>query len=277
VEFPKKVLSFYRLEELYLGNNKIKHIPWGMNRLRKLKILHLENNEIDFIPNTVGKLQYLTDLSIIPNPLDSINDENTLLACHNGHTRIVQEFLLFQEIPKNYPFKEDIVSEINKKEEKLRSYTDDQKLIRKILKEKKFCEVISTFMDKEHSTENILFWKDVNRFSIDFSSDIEITTAELVERAKTLFCNYISEESIHPINLPAEITADLRKIFTDTFIYPKGINQWVFKPATRAILDLMSRDTFRRFKATPEGVEVLQLVAEKDSKDMKHKLRFMKK
>jgi len=126
-------------------------------------------------------------------------------------------------------------------------------------------------MTKEHSTENFLFWKTVRQFSNNFSSDIEICTEELVEEARTIFNTFISEDSKYTLNLPAEITAELRKIFTDTFLFPKGINQWVFKPAMRAILDLISRDTYRRFKATPEGANIVKAITDKEEK------RFSKK
>jgi len=108
VEFPKKLLSFYRLEELYLGHNNIKHLPWGMNRLKKLKVLHLQSNKIDYIPNTIGKLNNLVDLNIIPNPLEFLNDQNVLLACHNGHIGTVLAYLLYQEVPNGYPFEDDV-------------------------------------------------------------------------------------------------------------------------------------------------------------------------
>jgi len=126
------------------------------------------------------------------------------------------------------------------------------------------------FMEKEYSIENLLFWKVIYEFGRTYNSDVEITTNELIDSAKQIFITYIAEDSKYTINIPADIHANLRRIFTDTFVYPKGINQWVFKPATRAILDLISRDTFRRFKATEEGSALIKIVIEKGEKKRKN-------
>jgi len=129
---------------------------------------------------------------------------------------------------------------------------------------------MEAFMEKEYSIENLLFWKVIYEFGRTYNSDVEITTNELIDSAKQIFITYIAEDSKYTINIPADIHANLRRIFTDTFVYPKGINQWVFKPATRAILDLISRDTFRRFKATEEGSALIKIVIEKGEKKRKN-------
>jgi len=138
--------------------------------------------------------------------------------------------------------------------------------VRKLLKSTKGLAAMEAFMEKEYSIENLLFWKVIYEFGRTYNSDVEITTNELIDSAKQIFITYIAEDSKYTINIPADIHANLRRIFTDTFVYPKGINQWVFKPATRAILDLISRDTFRRFKATEEGSALIKIVIEKEKK-----------
>jgi Leucine-rich repeat (LRR) protein len=257
--FPQQILSFYRLEELFLGHNKIEHLPWALHKLRKLKILHIESNMINYIPNTIGKLMpTLVDLLIIPNPLESINDDDVVWACHNGYIHIILDYLLKQTIPPNYPFLADLKQAEEKKKDKLKAFTEDQNMVRRLLKSPKGLSALETFMEKEYSIENLLFFKAIYEFSRTYSSDIEITTTELVDSAKVIFATFIAEDSKYTINLPGDIHKELRRTFTDTFVFPKGINQWVFKPAARAILDLISRDTFRRFKSTPEGVALLK-------------------
>jgi len=122
-------------------------------------------------------------------------------------------------------------------------------------------------MQKEYSIENLMFWKVIKQFGKTYNSDdVEITTNELVDTAKDIFLSYIAEDSRYTINLPAEIHANLRRIFMDNFVYPKGINQWVFKPAARAILELISRDTFLRWKATEEGSVFIKHFKQKNRK-----------
>jgi len=89
-----------------------------MNRLKKLKVLTLDSNEIDYLPNTIGKLKFLTEFSLIPNPLGTVNDEDVLLACHYRNTNFVLRYLLIQQIPKNYPYFEEIRTSLARKEEK---------------------------------------------------------------------------------------------------------------------------------------------------------------
>jgi len=145
-----------------------------------------------------------------------------------------------------------------KKREKLKLYSEDQNFVRLLLKQPKSFASLERYMEKEYSIENLMFWKVINQFRKNYNSDLEITTNELVTDAKEIFSLYIAEDSRFTVNLPAEIQNNLRKIFTDTFIYPKGINQWVFKPAANAILELISRDTYLRWKATEEGSAIIK-------------------
>jgi len=262
-EFPKQLLSFYRLEELSLRHNMIRVLPWAMDRLKRLHVLHLDHNLIDYIPNPLGKLD-IHDLQILPNPLDTLNDEDVLIACHSGDLPLVLDYFLDQSIPEEYPFKEDIVLQQKLKSEKRSKYTDDQLLLRNVVKTKMGLLALESHMTKEHSNENLLFWKSLSNFSNGFSSDLEITTEELISEAKKIFMYFIAESSEYTINLPYDIKQDLTRIFTDPFVFPAGINQWVFKEAKKAILELISRDTFKRFKISPEGSEVIAHILEKD-------------
>eukprot|EP01124_Arcella_intermedia_P010142 TRINITY_DN16678_c0_g1_i1.p1 TRINITY_DN16678_c0_g1~~TRINITY_DN16678_c0_g1_i1.p1 ORF type:complete len:390 (-),score=73.37 TRINITY_DN16678_c0_g1_i1:40-1176(-) len=264
--FPKQLLSFYRLEVLTMSNNKIKHLPWALNRLKRLQILRLDGNLIDYIPNTLGKVDSLAELQILPNPLGSINNDDVIIACHSGSLVRVLEFFLTQEVPKDYAYIEDIQIELQRKKSKEASLTDDQLILRKVLKNKKGLAAFEALMEKEHSSENIKFWRALSQFSRRYNSDKEITTEELINEAKLIFSNFIAEDSSYTLNLPAVVLEELKKIFTDMFVYPKGINQWVFKGANKAILDLISRDTFRRFKSSPEGSALIKEILEKEAK-----------
>jgi len=221
------------------------------------------------VPNTIGRLTQLIELSIIPNPLNTINDVEIILACHNGDFPVILDYLCYQPIPEDYPYIPVIRQLEDKKNQKLKSHTEDQNLLRKILKSTKGKATLEAFMEKEYSIENLMFWKDISAFGKNYNSDVEITTAEIIDSAKQIFYTFIAEDSKYTINIPADIHMNLRKIFTDTYVFPKGINQWVFKPALRAILELISRDTFRRFKATEEGMAMIKYIQDKTKKEKK--------
>jgi len=141
--------------------------------------------------------------------------------------------------------------------------TEEQNSFRKVLKNPEGYAALESHMTKEHSTENLLFWKNISNFSKNYSSDKEITTTELIEDAKKIFNEFIAADSTYTVNLPAEITSELRRNFTDPFIFPNGINQWIFDKANKAVFNLMSRDTYRRFKLTSEGSALVKDITEK--------------
>eukprot|EP01126_Amoeba_proteus_P062491 TRINITY_DN8506_c0_g1_i1.p1 TRINITY_DN8506_c0_g1~~TRINITY_DN8506_c0_g1_i1.p1 ORF type:complete len:238 (-),score=69.36 TRINITY_DN8506_c0_g1_i1:76-789(-) len=113
-------------------------------------------------------------------------------------------------------------------------------------------------MKKEFATENLLFWKSVYVFQHKYSSTLEINTQELIDDAVKIYKEFISEDTRAQVNLPGEQVEELKKIFTDGFFFPKGINQWVFKNAYQSILHLMYRDNFSRFKFSESGRLVLE-------------------
>ena len=85
-------LCFYRLEYLYLGGNKLRHVPRELgnlprlsflalganhlqslprqlNRLSALRSLHLHDNQLQTLPRDVLQLSNLQELSLRNNPL----------------------------------------------------------------------------------------------------------------------------------------------------------------------------------------------------------------
>jgi len=274
-ELSSGLCSFYRLEELYIDHNNIEYLPWNLHKLKQLKILHIQSNKITYIPNTIAKLaDTLKEMLLIPNSLTPVPEDDVIWALHNGYNDVILEFLAKQLIPTDYPCWSDIKKYSVKKNEKLSLYSEDQNILKLLIKHPKVLSSLEKFMQKEYSIENLMFWKVIKQFGRTYNSDVEITTNELVEAAKTIFLSYIAEDSRYTINLPAEIHANLRRIFLDTFVYPKGINQWVFKPAARAILDLISRDTFLRWKSTEEGSQLIKHYQKAKKLEEKYKINL---
>eukprot|EP01126_Amoeba_proteus_P046322 TRINITY_DN5235_c0_g1_i6.p1 TRINITY_DN5235_c0_g1~~TRINITY_DN5235_c0_g1_i6.p1 ORF type:complete len:197 (-),score=54.90 TRINITY_DN5235_c0_g1_i6:128-718(-) len=113
-------------------------------------------------------------------------------------------------------------------------------------------------MKKEFAAENLLFWKAVHTFQRKYPSTTEINTQELIDDAVKIYKEFISEDTRDQVNLPGEQIEELKKIFTDGFTFPKGINQWVFNNAYQSILHLMYRDNFSRFKFSEQGKQFLE-------------------
>ncbi len=76
-DFPKDILSWDSLRELYLEGLSIETLPENIDSLIKLKKLYLADNKIEKIPDSIKKLTKLQVLSLEGNPI-SIQDINKL-------------------------------------------------------------------------------------------------------------------------------------------------------------------------------------------------------
>lgn len=250
VSISDRLLTFYRLRRLILNKNKLRRLPYAMNRLHALRVLAIEDNELTYLPNTIARLEYIEEITYLPNPFadptmhEDFDDMRSLLR-----------FLRNQKVPPTYLDEARRALELEKeKEEKL---TADQRIVRDLLKYKEGLEELEKWMTKEHSVENLSFYKEVRRFRKKYNSTVEIRTTELVTEAKAIFDKFISPNAPHQVNLPAEATANCIKMFTDSFNFPRGINQFIFEDAYKASFELMVSDTFQRFRLSEIGRDLL--------------------
>jgi len=244
-----KLLTFYRLETFSVIHNKLKRIPWGIHRLHALKELAIEENEITWLPNPLSKMYNLKQFMYIPNPLDGSYDKFV-------ETDDLIKYLRTQKVPPDY--REEARKERENDDQKREKLSADGRIVRALLSYQEGLAAIETHMKKEFSHENLAFYRDVRDFRRKYNSPVEIRTGELIADAKKLFEDYVADSAPHQINLPAEVIAALKKMFTDTFNFPRGINQWIFDEAYRASFDLMVRDTFSRFRVTQTGKDLIE-------------------
>jgi len=108
-------------------------------------------------------------------------------------------------------------------------------------------------MEKEFSHENLDFWQRVDLFKRRYSSVLEVRAPELLKEAMEIYTRFLAENSEHSVNIAANESIVLRKVFSDTFSFPQGINQWVFDSAYESVFKLMYSDTFSRYRLTEEG------------------------
>jgi hypothetical protein len=102
------------------------------------------------------------------------------------------------------------------------------------------------FLAKEWSTENLLFWKEVNEFKT--LADPE----ERAKRAQFIYETYITENGIYQVNIPDVIRSKVRA--TVQQIGVEGAAPDVFDKAQAEIFHLMSTDSFYRFNKTEDSV-----------------------
>eukprot|EP01125_Pyxidicula_operculata_P014099 TRINITY_DN4681_c0_g1_i3.p1 TRINITY_DN4681_c0_g1~~TRINITY_DN4681_c0_g1_i3.p1 ORF type:complete len:275 (+),score=49.82 TRINITY_DN4681_c0_g1_i3:338-1162(+) len=264
-ELNPKIVVLYKLEKLCAEHNNIASVPWGIDRLKRLKILYLHNNMIDFVPNTIANLT-LTEFRIDKNPLADCNDATLSRAIESGNTKLIWEGLKNQEIPSQYQPLAKAEESVKNKLKPLTISDEDSLLFIRVLRNSKGNQILLSQMKKEFADENLEFWNALDAFYERFNSESEITTKELITEAKIIFDTYISHSSKSAtVNLPASVQDPIIKIFTDTFSFPKGINQWVFNGAYQAVFDLMCRDSFFRFRSTDEGSKFLKSITKEKS------------
>jgi len=158
---------------------------------------------------------------------------------------------MIQKIPREYRDKVQKLIENWELEGKGKSEAERQFLF--FLQQEDFRKPFMVFMEKEFSHENLDFWQRVDKFKRRYNSTLEVRAPELLKEATDIYTRFIVEKSEHSINIPNKDGACLRKIFSDNFSYPQGINQWVFDSAYESILKLMYSDTFSRYRLTEEG------------------------
>jgi len=233
----------YNLQELYLNHNKITQIPWNFSQLHQLKCIALNHNQISYIPNTFGEL-HLEELSLHNNPLDSeLFTSNTVEG--------TLEAIMIQKIPKE--FREQVQKLIEHWEVEGKGKSEAERQFLFFLQQEEFRQPLFVYMEKEYSHENLDFWQRVDKFKRRYSSMLEVRAPELLKEAMEIYTLFIAENSQHSINIPANDSIALRKIFNDTFSFPQGINQWVFDSAYESVLKLMYSDTFSRYRLTEDG------------------------
>jgi len=110
------------------------------------------------------------------------------------------------------------------------------------------------FLAKEWSTENLLFWKQVNEYKV--IADPEQRT----KKAQAIYETFIRENAIYEVNLPDTIRSKLRLSVEQILAQGENIPSNIFDGAQNEIFSLMSNDSFHRFIKTEESfVELSEL------------------
>jgi hypothetical protein len=125
-----------------------------------------------------------------------------------------------------------------------------------LLEDKNHVAAFSRHLEKEHAAENMKFHLAVESFLAKYNSPTETITSECVNDAEKIYDAYIKDEAPDAVNLPEQVKKKVDALYKDTYRYPAGINQFIFKECHNAIVQLMFTDSLKRFQDTEEGKAV---------------------
>ncbi len=109
------------------------------------------------------------------------------------------------------------------------------------------------FVESEFSSENLEFWEELHTFRSRFRPDAKGATAseEMRQSAQKIYDEFVKVGSEQEMNL----TKRIRQKISDS-IAGGRCDYLLFVDAQREIEDLMSRDTFMRFKKVPFSTDI---------------------
>jgi len=103
------------------------------------------------------------------------------------------------------------------------------------------------FLAKEWSTENLLFWKQVNEYKVIVNQE------QRTKKAQAIYETFVRENAIYEVNLPDTIRKELRSGIEQTLGQGEGAPFELFDAAQNEIFSLMSNDSFSRFLKMEES------------------------
>lgn len=99
-QFPHELFEIAdTLEILNLGNNRIKSLPSGLERLTKLRVLFFGQNEFECVPAELSQLRALTMVSFKSNRVAAVHEDalspsiNWLILSDNRIEGMVHMFI----------------------------------------------------------------------------------------------------------------------------------------------------------------------------------------
>eukprot|EP01128_Nolandella_sp_AFSM9_P009306 TRINITY_DN590_c0_g1_i3.p1 TRINITY_DN590_c0_g1~~TRINITY_DN590_c0_g1_i3.p1 ORF type:complete len:744 (-),score=147.37 TRINITY_DN590_c0_g1_i3:131-2182(-) len=268
-ELSNQILEFYQLRVLSLSGNKLSRLPHNMHKLNELRCFNVDDNQLMTLPNTVGKMEYLTEFRYLPNPFIDDYYKN----CEDLYDLL--KYLKKQPIPPIY--KKDYAEYRAAAKAVNSALTPDERLTKGLLFYKEGKEAVVEFMKKEHSDEILSFYYELKQFKDRFNSTITIHNQTIIDECSRIYETYIADTAENQLNLSSECMASLKKSFEDTFVFPKGINQFVFDDAYGEAFDLMVRDTFQRFRLSKNGKMVVEMYENFTRRVAKHQKRAKEK
>jgi hypothetical protein len=224
----------------------------------------VDHNQLTYIPNDIGDLPAVKELTIHENPL-------AIDVLELGDLDGVLSYFRSQPIPSEYKkLIKSLKKALSKGSEPVTKTSDVRgeklEIFKAFLADAKAKDSFLRHMTKEHAQENLLFYLEVEDFRNRYPSPTEVTTATLVTDAEQIYEKYLSDKAELEVNLPDDVRKRVLGIYSDSYKYPAGVNQWVFNECQASILKLMFTDTLKRYEQSAEGKEQWARVEAREKK-----------
>lgn len=226
--------------------------------------MRVDHNQLTYIPNDIGDLPTVKELTIHENPL-------AVDVLELGDLDGVLSYFRAQPIPTDYKKLIKLLKKALAKAPEPVVKTSDIRgekleIFKALLNDAKGRESFMRHMMKEHSEENLQFYLAVEDFRNKYPSPTEVTTSDLVTDAEAIYEKYVSDKAALEVNLPDDVRKRAVGIYSDSYKYPAGVNQWVFNECQASILKLMFTDTLKRYESSTEGKEQMTRVEAREKK-----------
>eukprot|EP01006_Ploeotia_vitrea_P036819 TRINITY_DN66061_c7_g4_i2.p1 TRINITY_DN66061_c7_g4~~TRINITY_DN66061_c7_g4_i2.p1 ORF type:complete len:434 (-),score=256.01 TRINITY_DN66061_c7_g4_i2:999-2300(-) len=124
---------------------------------------------------------------------------------------------------------------------KLRQYSIS---LRHLMHSSLALQYFTKHLECEYAVENIMFWRAVKEFREEYDA-ADPGDDYMVEGAEAIVGEYVADSAPHQVNLPATIKKELLQA-----VLTRRVTKHIFEEAEEAVLDLMDRDSFKRFKSS---------------------------
>lgn len=217
-----------------------------------MKVLDLHSNNLAFLPSDLGEMEWIEEISF-----DENEDLDENLFTINNLLQLLNYIKSGQVVAKQYKkeymkYKEKTL-EIQTKAKKrdCRHELNDSRLkaFVKMLNNSSDFDVYYKFLEKEHSSECLLFYRECVTFRRNYNSDFPIKTKELYEKALSIYKEYMEESS--GINLASEVRNEVKSSLDS-----KNVDQFIFSKSKYYVLKMLLNDSFFRFIETKLGKQI---------------------
>eukprot|EP01122_Echinamoeba_exundans_P008276 TRINITY_DN271_c0_g1_i3.p1 TRINITY_DN271_c0_g1~~TRINITY_DN271_c0_g1_i3.p1 ORF type:complete len:363 (+),score=103.98 TRINITY_DN271_c0_g1_i3:197-1285(+) len=261
---PLLFSQLFKLEKLTVSYNFLRSLPPNMGAMKNLRTLRVDHNQLTYIPNDIGDLPAVKELTIHENPL-------AIDVLELGDLDGVLSYFRSQPIPSEYKkLIKALKKALSKVPEPVAKTSDVRgeklEIFKAFLADAKAKESFLRHMTKEHAQENLLFYLEVEDFRNKYPSPTEVTTQTLITDAERIYEKFLSDKAELEVNLPDDVRKRVVGIYSDSYKYPAGVNQWVFNECQASILKLMFTDTLKRYEQSAEGKEQWARVEAREKK-----------